>query len=425
MGKYSFKFIDLFAGIGGFHQAMRFLGGECVMAAEIDPFCVETYKENYEVKDIRGDVSKIDPKTIPQFDVLCAGFPCQPFSKAGAQKGFADPGRGNLFHSIMKILDDHIETKFVILENVRNLADKTENWEIIKTELMKRNFYITEDPFVLSPTHFGIPQLRERVYILAVNKDFRNEEILTNGFIHKDDLLFKQRLKQRDEIKVGTAFDILEKNVSGSYRISTEEEFVISAWKDFIYTIDKSTLARPIWISCFGNGIADDEEFFKKIQYEKMPDWKKNFVKRNRNMYLKNKVFIDNWIIENGMTDKNKIFQKFEWNCGNDDVKIEDTIIQIRQSGIRVKRANYFPSLVAMVNTPIVWDKEKKYYRRITVREAANLQNFNKRFKFIGSEKQTYKQLGNSVNVRVLKIIGDSLFRLGKWKENHESKDKY
>lgn len=88
----------------------------------------------------------------------------------------------------MDILDAHPEVKFIILENVRNLADKSENWDIITSELMKRNFYITKEPVILSPSDFGIPQIRERVYILGIRKDIRNETILSNGFIHFDDL---------------------------------------------------------------------------------------------------------------------------------------------------------------------------------------------------------------------------------------------
>ena len=111
MKLYNFTFIDLFAGIGGFHQAMRYLGGECVLAAEINKECIATYKKNFHVRnnDIRGDVNQIQPESIEPFDVLCAGFPCQPFSKAGAQKGFNDKTRGNLFYKIMDILDGHPE----------------------------------------------------------------------------------------------------------------------------------------------------------------------------------------------------------------------------------------------------------------------------------------------------------------------------
>lgn len=84
---YKFTFIDLFAGIGGFHQAMRYFGGKCIMASEINTACVETYKLNYKTKEVRGDIRKIEADAIGKFDVLCAGFPCQPFSKAGLQKG--------------------------------------------------------------------------------------------------------------------------------------------------------------------------------------------------------------------------------------------------------------------------------------------------------------------------------------------------
>jgi len=227
-----FRFIDLFAGIGGFHQAMRYLGGECVMAAEINQDCVLTYKLNFKTveKDVRGDVNEIKPETIGPFDVLCAGFPCQPFSKAGTQQGFQDKKRGNLFYKIMDILDCHPEVKFVILENVRNLADKTENWDIITSELMKRNFYITEDPIILSPSDFGIPQIRERVYILGIRKDIRNQTILTNGYIHINDLGLDRFYKK---CKMGDAWSILEDNADDSYLVTNEQEEMINAWDEF------------------------------------------------------------------------------------------------------------------------------------------------------------------------------------------------
>lgn len=411
MGKYNFKFIDLFAGIGGFHQAMRYLGGECVMASEIDPVCIETYKMNYKTKDIRGDVRDIKPQTIPRFDVLCAGFPCQPFSKAGAQQGFSDEKRGNLFYTIMKILDYHHETKFVILENVRNLADKTENWDIIKEELMKRNFYITETPIILSPSNFRIPQIRERVYILGIKKDIRNENILTNGYIHISDLKLEKH-QNKNNCKMGDAWNILEKDVPDEYIITEEQELMIRAWDEFRVATNIIVIGFPVWISCFGLGIDDDQIFRELIKYEEMPDWKKRYVNHNRNLYLKNRQFIDNWVQRYDMLNRIKLYQKFEWNCGEDVDDIRNTIIQIRQSGIRVKRPTYYPSLVAMVNTPIIWDINKQHFRRIMPREAANLQSFHKRFKFIGTEKQIYKQLGNSVNVKILKILTSRLFEL-------------
>lgn len=407
----NFRFIDLFAGIGGFHQAMRFLGGECVMAAEIDRACVDTYNLNFRTLegDVRGDVRKIDPNTISKFDVLCAGFPCQPFSKAGLQQGFNDTTRGNLFYSIMDILDAHEECKFVVLENVRNLADKSENWEIIRKELLKRNFVITQKPLILSPSDFGIPQIRERVYILGIKKDGCSTEIQEKGYIELEDLGIN---KYRKKCKMGDALSILEKNVSDKYKITEEQNLMIEAWDEFRIGTGIKTIGFPIWISCFGVGIEDTEILKGSLEYDEMPRWKKRFVDKNREFYLAHKEFIDSWIGRYDMFNRIKLYQKFEWNCGEDVKNMHDGIIQIRQSGIRIKRSTYFPSLVAIVNTPIIWDNQMNAYRHITPREAANLQKFDQRYKFLGTDKQIYRQLGNSVNVRILKILCKGLFGL-------------
>lgn len=405
-----FTFVDLFAGIGGFHQAMRYLGGKCIMASEINLACLETYKLNYKTKDVRKDIRTIEADSIGEFDVLCAGFPCQPFSKAGLQKGF-DEDRGNLFFNIMRILDGHPEVKFVILENVRNLADKEDNWSIIKTELMKRDFFITEKPIILSPSNFGLPQIRERVYILGIRKDLRNTEILTNDYIHIKDLGL-DGIQFKDKCKMGDAFSILETKAPDKYIIDEEQEEMILAWEEFRKGVHIGTIGYPIWIKSFGYMIDDEETFLQEQDYDNIPDWKKKFVDSNRKLYLNNKEFIDDWINRYDMLNRIKIYQKFEWNCGTDVTDIHDAIIQIRQSGIRVKRPTYYPALVAIVNTPIIYDKGKKHFRFITPREAANLQNFDKRFKFVGTDKQIYRQLGNSVNVKILKILGRKLFAL-------------
>lgn len=419
-----FTFIDLFAGIGGFHQAMRFLGGKCVMASEIDQACVETYKLNYKTKDVRGDIKKIEANSIGKFDVLCAGFPCQPFSKAGLQKGFDDEDRGNLFFNILRILDGHPEVKFIIMENVRNLADKDDNWNIIKTELMKRNFFITEKPIILSPSNFGLPQIRERVYILGIRKDIRNTGILTNDYIHIKDLGL-ENIQFKDKCKMGDAFSVLDKNVSDEYTIDPEQEEMILAWEEFRKGTKIGVIGFPIWIKSFGYLVQDEEEFLQSQDYNNIPDWKKKFVKSNRKLYLENKDFIDAWIVRHKMLNRIKLYQKFEWNCGTDVRDIHDAVIQVRQSGIRVKRPTYYPALVAIVNTPIIYDKQKKHFRHITPREAANLQNFDQRFKFKGTDKQIYRQLGNSVNVKILKILGKKLFAFANdgWEVHNGEKD--
>ena len=166
--KKKFKFIDLFAGIGGFHQAMEQLGGECVFASEIDKYAIESYKENYGI-DSDINIRDIDEKDIPQHDVLCAGFPCQTFSKAGKQEGFKDETKGTLFFEIERILKHH-KTKYIILENVRNLVshDSGNTWKTIYNHLTKLGYRLTKEPIIISPHQLGIPQLRERVVILGI-----------------------------------------------------------------------------------------------------------------------------------------------------------------------------------------------------------------------------------------------------------------
>ena len=131
-----FKFIDLFCGIGGFHQAMADLGGECVYASDIDADCRKTYERNYGIKP-DGDITKVDAADIPVHDVLCGGFPCQAFSKAGKRLGFADPTKGTLFFDIMRIAKYH-NPKYMLLENVRNLAshDGGNTWRVIHDSIV-------------------------------------------------------------------------------------------------------------------------------------------------------------------------------------------------------------------------------------------------------------------------------------------------
>jgi len=173
------KFVDLFCGIGGFHQALRRIGGECVFACDIDPECRKTYKENYGLEP-EGDITKIDIQKIPPFDILCAGFPCQPFSKAGFQKGF-DDDRGNLFFHICKIVETH-RPKYMILENVKNLSshDDGNTWRIISSAIDSLGYHTYREPVILNVLHFNIPQNRERVIIMCKRKDLGELPVLPN-----------------------------------------------------------------------------------------------------------------------------------------------------------------------------------------------------------------------------------------------------
>lgn len=148
-----FTYVDLFAGIGGFHAALSAFGGKCVYAVEIDKAAARVYEQNWGHSPL-GDVTKDandDVMNVPAHDVLAAGFPCQPFSKSGAQRGM-DEVRGTLFFYIMKIVQEH-HPRLVLLENVRNLAGPrhAHEWQVIIEMLREEGYRVSSTPAVFSP----------------------------------------------------------------------------------------------------------------------------------------------------------------------------------------------------------------------------------------------------------------------------------
>ncbi len=172
------KYIDLFCGLGAFHTAFNRHNNAqnevkytCVLASDINDGVRNIYEENYRIKP-EGDINKINIDNMPDFDILCAGFPCQPFSIAGNQKGFSDETRGNLFYKILKIVDKKQPTT-LMLENVKNLhtIHKGETFKIIKNELEKRGYHVSYK--VIDSRYYNSPQSRHRIYIICdKNKNY-------------------------------------------------------------------------------------------------------------------------------------------------------------------------------------------------------------------------------------------------------------
>lgn len=387
-----FKFIDLFSGIGGFHQAMEKLGGECVFASEIDAFCNIQYQKNY---GMSSDINIRDKKEeeIPKHDVLCAGFPCQAFSKAGKQAGLEDKTRGTLFFEIVRILKHH-HTKYIILENVRNLIshDNGNTWSIIQSSLRELGYRTTKEPLILSPHYFGIPQIRERVIILGKYEPEKVDEPF--------EIDFGKYKKKTDN----SIYDVVTKEkVDESYYITEYEEMVLQAWDEFYQGINLKVVGFPIWA-----------DYFKyKGDTSDFPKWKAEFIIKNKKLYSDNKKFIDSWLKKyNNLKDFAPTHHKMEWQCGTKINSVWEGVIQFRPSGVRIKTPDCFQALVAMVQIPVIG----KYRRKLTVKEAARLQSFpvdNKKKPFSPDEnrQQAYKQFGNSVNVEVIKRAAEELFK--------------
>lgn len=162
------KFIDLFAGLGGFRLALESCGAECVYSNEWDKYAQEVYKMNFnEVPD--GDITLVNENQVPDHDILCAGFPCQAFSISGKQKGFKD-NRGTLFFDIARIIKAK-QPKVVFMENVKNFAshDNGNTLTIVRSTIVNLGYDFYSD--VLNSLNFGIPQKRERIYMVCFRKD--------------------------------------------------------------------------------------------------------------------------------------------------------------------------------------------------------------------------------------------------------------
>ena len=166
------RFADVFAGLGGFYIALDKLGHECVFACEIDAELREVYEKNFGIKP-QSDIRELNVKDIPAHDILCAGFPCQPFSKAGDQEGLNCPTSGNLIGYVIKIIRHH-KPSYFILENVPNLLKHAngKTWQSIKRRLQQQGEYHVEAR-LLSPHRFGVPQIRQRVFIVGKKNGLR------------------------------------------------------------------------------------------------------------------------------------------------------------------------------------------------------------------------------------------------------------
>lgn len=183
----TFTFIDLFAGIGGFHIAMESLGGKCVFASEKDPHARKTYEHNFrsitpELFDngmFNDDIRKVDPADLPDFDILCAGFPCQPFSQAGHKRGFndrRDSDRGNLFFNIAQIIETK-KPKAFFLENVQGIMshDSGNTFRVI-TNVLENELGYSFHSKIVKACDYGLPQLRPRTFMIG----FKGEGLLSN-----------------------------------------------------------------------------------------------------------------------------------------------------------------------------------------------------------------------------------------------------
>ena len=364
----SLKFIDLFGGLGGFHKALNRLGHQCVFASELDPMLASLYEQNFNIEpagDIREAVGN-----VPSHDILCAGFPCQPFSKAGGQLGFDCPQWGDLFDYVILILTQH-KPNFLLIENVPNLMHHKSGrtWEIIENRLRSIGYAI--DSRKLSPHLFGVPQVRDRAIIVGCR----------NGL---DQFAWPKATHKISNLNIRS---ILDTKPDDARLLGSKFVGYLNAWQQLLDTLPSEAAmpSFPIWAMEFGatypyitatprhrslasiqrfkgafgaslRGLKEEEILTKLPNYARdiavvFPKWKIDFIRQNRAFYQKNRLIIDPWLPSiRGFAPS---FQKLEWNWKDGPRDLFNTIIQFRASGIRAKRPTAAPSLVALTTSQV------------------------------------------------------------------------
>ena len=414
MIKPAFKYVDLFAGIGGFHAMLDHAGGRCVYVSEIDREARQTYEFNWvnhlpatQRPIINTDITLDTPEDaevgVPDHDVLAAGFPCQPFSKSGYQRGM-DEARGTLFWNIARVLQDR-KPAVVLLENVRNIAGPRHRheWETIIRTLREIGYRVSDTPTVFSPhllpPHLGgTPQVRDRVFILGTYIGPERVQAELEAGLEPAPTVVRapvegwQATDWRTEwiLDDDSTIDQIER-----YRLSADEVAWVHAWDDLVQRMWSRTGLRlpgfPLWAD---NWVP--ERTLDPVEMEALPRWKSQILIKNARFYDDNKPVIDDW---RKAHPEFKAFppsrRKLEWQA-QDTASLWDTVMHFRPSGIRAKAATYLPALVAITQTSIYGPRR----RRITPHEAARLQGFNRSFTFgLQRDAASYKQVGNGVAV--------------------------
>lgn len=425
-----FRFVDLFAGLGGFHLALARMGGRCVFAAEWKEHLRELYETNHGIKPA-GDITKVDPREIPDHEILTAGFPCQPFSKAGEQLGFECTEQGDLFFNVAAILKDK-KPRYFILENVPNLLkhDKGRTWAEIQKILgpgkCGLGYNIRAER--LSPHHFGIPQIRERVYIVG-------------SLLALDNFMWPTASNAITNIK-----SVLDSYPGEAKQLSGQVKECLEVWDEFLRACpDEVELPSfPLWSMEWGATYPYESttpHALKKFLGKEgligfkgshgikvgtlkslegrwaalpsharsadmiFPKWKQDFIRQNRQFYEDNKAWIDPWLPK--ILKFPSSLQKFEWNIKGGKRDVWEYVIQFRASGVRVKRRTTAPSLIAMTDTqvPIIgWEK-----RYMTPRECARLQSLDGLKELPQSANRAFAALGNAVNSKVVEMVARAL----------------
>lgn len=419
------RFVDLFAGLGGFHVGLEALGHECVFACESNQQLQDVYEKNFDIRPA-GDIRQVAAVDVPGHDILCAGFPCQPFSRAGKRAGASCPESGKLIDDVLRIVGHH-QPSYVLLENVPNVLTIANGsfWEHIQRSLQTLGYEVQHR--IYSPLQFGLPQQRLRLFVVAA------KDGLLQGFKWPDPpstpvLPLSQFVIDAPEdvrpiepqkraalehwnrlipmLPELSYLTILAAEFGADYPV---EGLPYRGWRKY-----RGAFGVPLaHAKSRAEAIASLPQYAASRDDGRPPSWMNLSIAYSRRMYASRRNDFDAW--KTGIMGLHNSWQKLEWQGDRSVRDLWHHTLQFRASGIRVVRPELAPSLVAMseTQTPIIGFKR----RYLSVREAAALQTLQHLRAFPDGTARAFKALGNAVNAKIVSAIAGSLTGTGEAKD--------
>lgn len=369
------KFIDFFAGIGGFHTGLTNSGMTCVGWCEYDKFAIKSYKEIYDTKDIPHyeDIREIKGGGLPQADLWSFGFPCQDISIAGYQKGVREGTRSGLFFEVMRLLDEREEDKpqWLLIENVRNLLSVNKGWDFftVTREMASRGYFVEWKLY--NSKDYGVPQNRERIYIVGYYGNKPAEQVLPICRKSESSLIQVVNGPQANRVynSKGTSCT-LTLSSQGNYLVSdSETETAVPNTQQETSTVDPGVMPG-------------------KVDPGEAPEAETVLIRNGTKQgYLEAEV--------------------------GDGIDLQFPESTIRRGRVQPQRSN---TLTTSCNLGVLTQKKPIQIRKLTPLECWRLQGFTddqyNKAKAVNSETQLYRQAANSVTVPLVEYIGRHIFNI-------------
>jgi DNA (cytosine-5)-methyltransferase 1 len=391
------KFIDAYAGIGGFHSAASELGGDCLYAIEHLDSLRKIYQSTFDldeshlIKDFRKFAME---KSGIESDWFFAGFPCQPFSKAGSRRGFKDPGNGDHFTFITAFLKKN-NIKNLILENVPNLLEHDNGFSIKRIrknlKLLGYNIVFLD---ILSPCDFGIPLQRKRLFIVASKE--RTTQLVPRQIDYRDIFSLNQ--------------DILNDN----YKTDSVRNQLIDKTFSLLKDYKDTPVVKPFWLdetrydSQSGNYHCTMSNIPPPKYINQIPSWKQRILDRNRSFIQVHGIPFENIM---PFFDFPLSHRKIEYNCMDFSYKKDGKVVQFRPSGIRISDSWKLPTLVlSETQYPFIYNKKRKEFVRPSIELIMKYNGNTLIYDKISESSTVKKALGNTVNSLVVKNLLESFY---------------